>query len=76
MGVEARKHWRFEPVSESTRVSLTLQYDPKPPVIAPLVDALLLRRSWDQTYEQGLQNLNLILESDPPGEAALVSTLR
>jgi uncharacterized membrane protein len=46
MGVDALKHWRFEPIGESTRASFSLEYDPKPPIIAPLVDALLFRRRW------------------------------
>lgn len=65
MGIVARKHWHFEPVGESTRVSFALEYDPKPPVIAPLLDALLLRRKWDQIYERGLQNLKRIIEAEP-----------
>jgi len=76
MGVEALKHWRFEPVGESTRVSFRLEYDPKPPVIAPLVDALLLRRKWDQIYERGMQNLKQILESESPLDAAATSAAR
>jgi len=76
LGVEALKHWRFEPVGESTQVSFSLEYDPKPPVIAPLVDALLLRRKWDQIYERGLQNLKQILESAPPQGAAAASAVR
>jgi uncharacterized membrane protein len=66
MGVVARKLWRFEPVDGSTRISFTLEYDPKPPVIAPLVDALVLRRQWDQIYQRGMENLKRILESEPP----------
>lgn len=76
MGVDALKHWRFEPVGESTRVSFVLEYDPKPPIIAPLADVLLLRRKWDQIYERGMQNLKQILESEPPAEAAVASALR
>ena len=66
MGVEALKHWRFEPVGESTRVSFVLEYDPKPPVIAPLVDAVLLRRKWDQIYERGMQNFKRVIEEAEP----------
>ena len=76
MGVEALKHWRFEPVGESTRASFSLQYDPKPPLIAPLFDALLFRRKWDQIYERGMQNLKRILESEPPLEAVVQSAAR
>jgi len=68
MGVVARKHWRFEPTGESTRVSFVLEYDPKPPLIAPLVDALLLRRKWDQIYERGMQNLKRVIEAEPARE--------
>jgi uncharacterized membrane protein len=72
MGVEARKHWHFEPVDGSTKVSFTLDYDPKPPVFAPLVDALLFRRKWDQIYDRGLQNLKRIVEAEPAPEAVAV----
>jgi len=72
MGIVARKHWRFEPVGESTRISFMLEYDPKPPVVAPLVDVLLLRRKWNQIYERGLQNLKRIIETEPTKESAAV----
>jgi uncharacterized membrane protein len=72
MGIVARKHWRFEPVGESTRASFTLEYDPKPPIIAPLVDALLYRREWDQIYERGMQNLKRIIEAEPMKETTAV----
>ncbi len=68
-GVEARKVWRFESVDPgSTRVSFTLEYDPRPPIIAPLLDVLVLRRQWSQIYERGLQNLKRIVESGPASE--------
>ena len=72
MGIVARKHWRFEPEGESTRVSFALEYDPKPPVIAPLMDALLLRRKWDQIYERGMQNLKRVAETEQTAEMAAV----
>lgn len=65
MGIEALKHWRFEPVGESTRVSFVLEYEPKPAVIAPLIDTLLFRRKWDQIYERGMQDLKRVVESGP-----------
>ncbi len=72
MGIVARKHWRFEPMGESTRVSFALEYDPKPPVIAPLADAILLRRKWDQIYERGMENLKRVIEAEPTKEMAAV----
>lgn len=72
MGIVARKRWRFEPVGDSTRVSFVLEYDPKPPVVAPLADALLLRRKWSQIYERGMQNLKRTIESEPVREKAAV----
>ncbi len=68
-GVVARKQWHFEPVGESTRVSFALEYQPKPPVIAPLVDKLLLRRAWDKMYARGMENLKHAVESQPAGQA-------
>jgi uncharacterized membrane protein len=68
MGIVARKYWHFESLGDSTRVSFALEYDPKPPVVAPLVDMLLLRRKWDQIYERGLQNLKRIIEEQQPRE--------
>jgi uncharacterized membrane protein len=72
MGIVARKYWRFEPVGESTRVTFALEYDPKPPVVAPLADALLLRRKWDQIYERGMHNLKRIIEAEPMKETTAV----
>lgn len=72
MGIVAQKHWSFEPLRDSTRVSFVLEYDPKPPVIAPMADALLLRRKWDQIYERGLQNLKRTVEGASAEEAAAV----
>lgn len=65
MGIVARKHWRFEPVGESTRVTFVLEYDPKPPVVAPLMDLLILRRKWVQICERGMRNLKRIIEAEP-----------
>jgi len=71
MGVEARKRWRFEsagePAGGSTKVSFALEYEPKPAVIGPMTDAIVLRRKWDQIYERGLQNLKRVVESEPVG---------
>jgi uncharacterized membrane protein len=72
MGIVARKHWRFEPMGESTRVSLVLEYDPKPPIIAPLADVLLLRRKWDQICERGVRNLKRAVEGGAARKAAAV----
>ncbi|MFH0916494.1 MAG: SRPBCC family protein [bacterium] len=72
MGIEAHKRWRFEPVGESTRASFTLEYDPKPAVVAPLADVLLIRRRWDRIYERGMQNLKRLIESEPAEEVAVV----
>jgi len=63
MGIEPTKTWSFEPVGQSTRTSFALEYDPAPPVIGPLVDALLFRRKWDKLCERGMLNLKSILES-------------
>jgi uncharacterized membrane protein len=65
MGVDSHKTWSFEPLGDSTKVDFTLEYEPKPPVIAPLMDALLLRRRWDAIYERGLQNLKRVIEAQP-----------
>ena len=69
MGVEARKSWRFDSEGESaggsTKVSFVLEYEPKPAVIGPMTDAIVLRRKWDQIYERGLQNLKRLVESLP-----------
>ena len=68
MGVVAYKRWRFEPAGGSTRVCFALAYDPKPAVVAPLVDALLLRRKWDRIYERGMGNLKRVLEAEPSAQ--------
>jgi uncharacterized membrane protein len=65
MGIEAHKHWRFEPDGASTRAAFTLEYDPKPPVIGRLIDVVLFRRKWDPICERSVQNLKRILESGP-----------
>jgi len=63
MGIDALKHWRFEPVGTSTRASFTLEYKPGPPVIGALVDALIIRRKWDQIFERGLLQLKCVVEA-------------
>jgi uncharacterized membrane protein len=70
MGIKARKRWRFEAVGESTRATFTLEYEPEPAVVGPLVDAVLFRPKWDKLYERGMQNLKRVLESERVGHAA------
>ena len=65
MGIEPTKTWSFVPAGETTRTSFTLEYEPAPPVIGPLVDGLLLRRKWDKLCEQGMLNLKRIIEAEP-----------
>lgn len=65
MGVDAFKRWRFEPMEDSTRVAFRLEYQPKPRVVGPLMDILLIRGRWDEIYGRGLQNLKRVVEAQP-----------
>ena len=66
MGVAARKRWRFDSLGGSTRVSFTLEYEPKPAVLGPILDALVLRRQWNKLCERGIQNFKRLVEAETP----------
>jgi len=68
MGVDARKQWRFEPVGASTRVNFVLEYQPKPPVIGPVVNVFVFKPRWNEICERGMQNLKRVVESEPPAQ--------
>ena len=70
MGVDARKEWRFESADGSTRVAFTLAYQPKPPVIGPVVNAFLFKPRWNEICERGIQNLKRVMESEPAAQEA------
>jgi uncharacterized membrane protein len=65
MGVDARKQWRFEAAGASTRVDFVLEYQPKPPVLGPVVRLLVIKRRWNEICERGMQNLKRVIESEP-----------
>jgi hypothetical protein len=76
MGVDARKNWRFEPADGFTRVAFTLAYQPKPPVIGPVVNVFLFKPRWNEICERGMQNLKRVMESEqvaPGAEETLAS---
>jgi uncharacterized membrane protein len=69
MGVAARKRWRFESLGGSTRVSFALEYEPRPVVLGPMLDVLLLRRQWNKLCERGIQNFKRLVEAEAPKAA-------
>jgi uncharacterized membrane protein len=64
MGVAARKHWHFEPVNGSTRVTFTLEYKPTPAVLGPMLDVMVLRPKWNGICERGMQNFKRLAEAE------------
>ena len=69
MGVAARKQWRFDSLGGSTRVSFTLEYEPRPAVLGSILDRLLLRRQWNKLSERGMQNFKRLVEAETPKAA-------
>jgi uncharacterized membrane protein len=65
MGVAARKEWRFAGANGSTRVTFTLTYQAKPPVLGPVVDLFVFKPRWNELCERGIQNLKRVVESEP-----------
>lgn len=66
MGVAARKRWRFESADGSTRVSFALEYEPKPVVLGPILNVLLLRGQWNKLCDRGIQNFKRLVEAETP----------
>ena len=66
MGVAARKRWRFDSLGGSTQVSFALEYEPRPAVLGPVLDVLVLRRQWNKLCERGIQNFKRLLEAETP----------
>jgi hypothetical protein len=68
MGVAARKTWSFERLGDATSVRFTLEYEPRPPVVGPLLDVVLLKRRWTAIAAQGMEGLKRLAEAQPqPG---------
>jgi ribosome-associated toxin RatA of RatAB toxin-antitoxin module len=65
MGVNARKHWQFESAGASTRVNFLLDYQPKPPVLGPIVNVFVFKPRWNELCERGIQNLKRVVEAEP-----------
>lgn len=64
MGVTAVKRWRFLPAGDGTKVIFTLDYQPAPPVIGPIVDALVIKRAWQKLYERSFEALKQVIEAE------------
>jgi len=64
MGVTAAKRWRFAPMSDSTRVTFTLEYKPSPPVVGDIANVLLIAPQWRKVYRQSFQELKRLMEAE------------
>lgn len=63
MGVVARKTWSFQPMGDATSALLTLEYQPRPPIVGPLLDIMLLKRRWVAITTQGMEGLKRLAEA-------------
>jgi len=63
MGRKAVKRWRFNLVGDSTRVTFTLEYEPRP-LIGQIMYVLLVRPQFGGMCEQSLQNLKRLIEAE------------
>ena len=63
MGIKAVKRWRFVPVDDSTRVTFTLEYKPRP-LIGQIMYVLLVRPQFGGMCERSLQNLKRLIEAE------------
>lgn len=60
IGTKAVKTWRFAPEDGSTRVTFTLEYQPR----INLIDRLLIKPWWVKEYERAFQNLRRLIEAE------------
>ena len=60
MGTKVTKQWLFAPEDGSTRVTFTLEYQPR----ITLVNQLLIKPRWDKVYERAFQNLKRLIEAE------------
>jgi uncharacterized membrane protein len=63
MGRKAVKRWHFAPVDDSTRVTFTLEYKPRP-LIGQIMYALLVRSQFGGMCERSFQNLKRLIEAE------------
>lgn len=67
MGRRAVKRWRFAPVDDSTRVTFTLEYEPRP-LIGQIMYALLVKPQFGRMCERSFQNLKRLIEAEMAAE--------
>jgi len=63
MGRKAVKRWHFAPVDDSTQVTFTLEYKPRP-LIGQIMYALLVRPQFGGMCERSFQNLKRLIEAE------------
>ncbi len=63
MGRKAVKRWRFAPVDDSTRVTFSLEYQPRP-LIGQIMYVLVVRPQFGGMCERSLQNLKRLIEAE------------
>lgn len=58
-GMAHRTRWIFESFGRSTKFTYGLEYEIPVPVLGPIIDFLLMKRTWDNIIEKSLENLKL-----------------
>ena len=65
---KAIKRWRFTSVDDSTRVTFTLEYKPRP-LIGQIMYVLLVRPQFGGMCERSFQNLKQLIEAGTTAES-------
>jgi len=63
MGIKVVKRWRFALVDDSTRVTFTLEYKPRP-LLGQIMYVLFIRPQFGGMCERSLQNLKRLIEAE------------
>ena len=65
MGRWATKRWRLAAVDGGTKVTFALEYSMPPiPLLASLMDKLLMKPEWERIYAESFANLKRVMESE------------
>jgi uncharacterized membrane protein len=62
-GPQCKGKWSFARVNGNTRFTYTLEYKLPIPIVGGIMDALLVKRSWEKIIDKSLRNLKEHLET-------------
>ena len=64
MGMKVTKQWRFATMDNSTRVTFTMEYKPRRPLIGRIMYVLLVKPQFGGMCERSFQNLKQLIEAE------------